>query len=100
MCVDATRRGAAMAMTARGVIARTPGAPAHVEEFTIDDPGPDEVLVRIVASGVCHTDLGVKSGTYGTDGFPFLLGHEGAGIVEAVGPGVEHPQVGDHVILA
>lgn len=89
-----------MAITARGVIARVPGAPAEVEEFTIDDPGPNEVLVRILASGVCHTDLGVKSGIYGTDGFPFLLGHEGAGIVEAVGPGVESPQVGDHVILA
>lgn len=89
-----------MSTTARGVIARTPGAPALVEEFTIDDPGPNEVLVRIVASGVCHTDLGVKSGTYGTDGFPFLLGHEGAGIVEAVGPGVTRPAVGDHVILA
>jgi len=81
-------------------VARTPGAAAEVEEFTIDDPGPNEVLVRIVASGVCHTDLGVKSGTYGTSGFPFLLGHEGAGIVEAVGPGVERPKIGEHVILA
>jgi S-(hydroxymethyl)mycothiol dehydrogenase len=89
-----------MALTARGVIARTPGAAAEVEEFLIDDPGPNEVLVRILASGVCHTDLGVKMGTYGTSGFPFLLGHEGSGIVEKVGPGVETPQVGDHVILA
>jgi len=78
-----------MALTARGVIARTPGAAAEVEEFTIDDPGPNEVLVRILASGVCHTDLGVKMGTYGTSGFPFLLGHEGAGVVEAIGAGVE-----------
>ena len=89
-----------MTTTARGVIARTPGAPAMVEEFTIDDPGPNEVLVRILASGVCHTDLGVKRGTYGTSGFPFLLGHEGAGIIEAVGPGVEHRKQGDYVILA
>ncbi len=89
-----------MAVTARGVIARTPGAPAAVEEFTIDDPGPNEVLVRLLASGVCHTDLGVKEGTYGTEGFPFLLGHEGAGVVEAVGSGVERPRPGDHVILA
>lgn len=89
-----------MATTARGMIARIPGAPAEVEEFTIDDPGPNEVLVRILASGVCHTDLGVKMGTYGTDGFPFLLGHEGAGVIEAVGPGVTNVQVGDHVILA
>lgn len=89
-----------MAITARGAIARTPGAPVEIEEFTIDDPGPNEVLVRILASGVCHTDLGVKSGTYGTDGFPFLLGHEGAGIIEAVGPGVDPGRVGEHVILA
>lgn len=89
-----------MVTRARGVIARTPGAAAEVEDFTIEDPGPNEVLVRILASGVCHTDLGVKMGAYGPDGFPFLLGHEGAGIVEQVGAGVESPQVGDHVILA
>lgn len=89
-----------MVTKARGVIARTPGAAAEVEDFTIDDPGPNEVLVRILASGICHTDLGMKMGAYGPDGFPFLLGHEGAGIVEQVGEGVESPQVGDHVILA
>ena len=89
-----------MATKARGVIARVPGAPAEVEEFTIEDPGPNEVLVRIIGSGVCHTDLGVKNGAYGTEGYPFLLGHEGAGIVEAVGSGVVSPAVGDHVILA
>jgi S-(hydroxymethyl)mycothiol dehydrogenase len=89
-----------MPITARGAIARTPGEPVSIEEFTIDDPGPNEVLVRILASGVCHTDLGVKSGTYGPDGFPFLLGHEGAGVIEAVGPGVTSHKPGDHVILA
>lgn len=89
-----------MPTRARGIIARTPGARVEVEEFTIDDPGPNEVLVRILASGVCHTDLGVKSGTYGTSGFPFLLGHEGAGVIEAVGPGVTNVKVGDYVILA
>lgn len=89
-----------MPTKARGAIARTPGAPVSLEEFMIDDPGPNEVLVRILASGVCHTDLGVKMGVYGTSGYPFLLGHEGAGIVEAVGPGVTRHKVGDHVILA
>lgn len=93
-------KGPSMVTKARGVIARTPGAAAEVEDFTIDDPGPNEVLVRILASGVCHTDLGVKMGVYGSEGFPFLLGHEGAGIIEKVGSGVESPQVGDHVILA
>ena len=89
-----------MAITARGVISRVPGAPAEVEEFTIGDPGPDEILVRILASGVCHTDLGVKMGVYGSEGYPFVLGHEGAGVVEQVGPGVTNVKVGDHVILA
>src|SRR3982750_4047228 len=98
-CYDESEGAAGMALTARGVIARTPGAAAEVEEFLIDDPGANEVLVRILASGVCHTDLGVKMGVYGTSGYPFLLGHEGAGVIEAVGPGVTH-KVGDHVILA
>jgi S-(hydroxymethyl)mycothiol dehydrogenase len=89
-----------MPITARGALARTPGAPVSIEEFTIDDPGPNEVLVRILASGVCHTDLGVKMGVYGSEGYPFILGHEGAGVIEAVGPGVTNHQVGDHVILA
>lgn len=89
-----------MPTQARGAIARTPGAPVSIEEFTIGDPGPNEVLVRILASGVCHTDLGVKMGAYGNEGYPFLLGHEGAGVIEAVGPGVTGHQVGDHVILA
>jgi S-(hydroxymethyl)mycothiol dehydrogenase len=85
-------------MLAQGVIVRKVGEP-RVEEFVVDDPGPDEVLVRIEASGVCHTDLLYQEGQAG-DNYPFLLGHEGAGVVEKVGPGVENPQVGDHVILA
>lgn len=89
-----------MGITARGAIARVPGDPVSIEEFNIGDPGPNEVLVRIIASGVCHTDLGIKSGTYGTDGFPFLLGHEGAGIIEAIGPGVDEGRMGEYVILA
>ena len=80
-----------MAITARGVIARIPGAPAEVEEFTIDDPGPNEVLVRILASGVCHTDLGVKSGIYGTTASPSCSATRAPGSIEAVGPGVETP---------
>jgi S-(hydroxymethyl)mycothiol dehydrogenase len=88
-----------MPTKARGVIAYEPKGKLKVEEFTIDEPGPNEVLVKILASGVCHTDWGVKEGVYGSSGFPFLLGHEGAGVIEAVGPGVQH-QVGDHVILA
>jgi len=88
-----------MAVRAQGVIARVAGGPTTVEEFIVDDPGPGEVLVRIQASGVCHTDLMYKDGDV-DDKFPYLLGHEGAGVVEAVGPGVERPRVGDYVVLA
>jgi S-(hydroxymethyl)mycothiol dehydrogenase len=85
---------------ARGVIARVPGEPGVVEEFIIDPPGDGEALVRILAAGVCHTDLSAKNGVFGTDYFPFLLGHEAAGIVEKVGPGVVNVKEGDYVILA
>src|SRR6476659_1380764 len=87
-------------MVARGVVAREPGQPGVVEEFTIDAPGPGEALVRILASGVCHTDLSAKNGVFGTEYFPFLLGHEGAGVVEEVGEGVKNVKEGDYVILA
>lgn len=85
---------------ARGVIARTPGAPGEIEEFLVPHPGPGEALVRLLASGVCHTDLSAKNGVFGTDGFPFLLGHEGSGIVEEIGEGVTNIAVGDYVIMA
>ena len=71
-------------ITARGVIAREPGKPGSLKNFN-SAPGPGEALVRILASGVCHTDLSAKNGVFGTDDFPFLLGHEGSGIVEQVG---------------
>jgi S-(hydroxymethyl)mycothiol dehydrogenase len=87
-------------ITARGAIAREPGKPAEIEEFTIDPPGPNEVLVRLLASGVCHTDLSARNGVFGTDYFPFLLGHEGSAVVERIGEGVTNVAPGDHVILA
>ena len=88
-----------MPITGQGVISRVAGEPALLEEIIIDDPGPGEVLVRIQASGVCHTDLHYKLGKISNQ-FPYLMGHEGAGVVEAVGPGVETPAVGDYVVLA
>ena len=88
-----------MPTQARGAIARIPDAPVVIEDFVLDDPGPNDVVVKILASGVCHTDLGLKTGTYGTDGFPFLLGHEGAGVVQEVGSAVTRVAVGDHVML-
>jgi S-(hydroxymethyl)mycothiol dehydrogenase len=72
--------------------------PVLPEPILVDEPGPGEVLVRIEASGVCHTDLHVKDGKIGAP--PMLLGHEGAGVVEAVGDGVTEPRVGEYVILA
>lgn len=88
-----------MALEVPAVVAHTAGETARVETMVVGDPGPGEVLVRLQASGVCHTDLLYRDGDVG-DEFPYLLGHEGAGIVEAVGPGVHSPRVGEYVILA
>ena len=88
-----------MSTIAQAVISREAGAPTRVEEMVVEDPGPGEVLVRIQASGVCHTDLHYKLGKINND-FPFLLGHEVAGIVESVGEGVESPGVGEYVVIA
>ncbi|BCI80040.1 S-(hydroxymethyl)mycothiol dehydrogenase [Mycobacterium sp. SMC-18] len=87
-----------MPQQVRGVIARAKGAPVEVTTIVIPDPGPDEVVVNIQACGVCHTDLTYREGGI-NDEYPFLLGHEAAGIVEEVGPGVESVAVGDFVIL-
>jgi S-(hydroxymethyl)mycothiol dehydrogenase len=85
---------------ARGVVVTGLGAPARIEAITVDDPGPGEVLVRVVANGVCHSDLwSIQYGNWGSP-FPMLLGHEGAGIVEAVGEGVTNVHDGDRVLLA
>ncbi|MCC7368549.1 MAG: Zn-dependent alcohol dehydrogenase [Chloroflexi bacterium] len=87
-----------MATEIRGAVAREVGQPAPVERIVLEDPGPGEVLVRVLASGVCHTDLHFQTGSIGS--LPVLMGHEGAGIVEAVGAGVSEPKVGDFVVLA
>ena len=83
---------------ARAVIARSVGAPVTVETIVVPDPGPGEALVKVQACGVCHTDLHYREGAIG-DEFPYLLGHEAAGIVEAVGPDVVGVAPGDFVIL-
>ncbi|MGW2342693.1 S-(hydroxymethyl)mycothiol dehydrogenase [Streptomyces sp. NPDC001661] len=82
----------------KAVVARAAGAPATLETVTVPDPGPGEALVDIQACGVCHTDLHYLQGGIGTE-FPFLLGHEAAGVVSAVGPGVTDVAEGDFVIL-
>jgi len=82
----------------RGVVARKVSAPVEVVTIEVPEPGPGEVLVRVQACGVCHTDLHYREGGI-NDEFPFLLGHEAAGVVEAVGEGVVDPSPGDFVIL-
>jgi S-(hydroxymethyl)mycothiol dehydrogenase len=82
----------------RGVVARGKGQPVSVETILVPDPGPGEALVQVQACGVCHTDLHYREGAINDD-FPFLLGHEAAGIVEAVGPDVTSVAPGDFVIL-
>ena len=82
----------------RGVVAREKGAPVELTTVLVPDPGRGEALVRVQACGVCHTDLHYREGGI-NDEFPFLLGHEAAGIVEAVGPDVISVAVGDFVIL-
>jgi S-(hydroxymethyl)mycothiol dehydrogenase len=87
-----------MTETVRGVISRGVGKPVELVEITIPDPGPGEAVVKIQACGVCHTDLHYREGGI-NDEFPFLLGHEAAGIVERVGEGVTEVAPGDFVIL-
>src|SRR5437773_3964789 len=87
-----------MAHRVRAVIAREKDAPVTVEEMVVPDPGAGEALVRVQACGVCHTDLHYREGGINDD-FPFLLGHEAAGVVEAVGPDVTSVAPGDNVIL-
>ncbi|MDT7670642.1 MAG: S-(hydroxymethyl)mycothiol dehydrogenase [Pseudonocardiales bacterium] len=87
-----------MAQEVRGVVAHTKGKPVSVETITVPDPGPGEAVVKVQACGVCHTDLHYREGGI-NDEFPFLLGHEAAGIVESVGSGVTDVEPGDFVIL-
>ncbi|QHA08807.1 S-(hydroxymethyl)mycothiol dehydrogenase [Streptomyces broussonetiae] len=87
-----------MTQQVRAVVARSKGAPVGLETIVVPDPGPGEALVRIEACGVCHTDLHYRDGGI-SDDFPFLLGHEAAGVVEAVGEGVTDVTPGDFVIL-
>ncbi|GAB7106266.1 NAD(P)-dependent alcohol dehydrogenase [Streptomyces phaeofaciens JCM 4814] len=88
-----------MSITTRAAVVESAGAPFTLSEVVLDDPGPHEAVVRLVAAGLCHTDLGVAGG-----GLPFplpgVLGHEGAGVVEAVGSAVTGVAPGDHVVLS
>src|SRR4051812_49157308 len=87
-----------MPQTVKGVVARAKGAPVELVDVVVPDPGPGEAVVQVQACGVCHTDLHHRDGGINDD-FPFLLGHEAAGLVEAVGEGVTDVAPGDFVIL-
>src|SRR6202044_2081779 len=87
-----------MAISVRGVVVRGKGEEVEVTEVLVPEPGPGEALVRVQACGVCHTDLHYKMGGIGDD-YPYLLGHEAAGVVEAVGDNVTEVAPGDFVIL-
>jgi S-(hydroxymethyl)glutathione dehydrogenase / alcohol dehydrogenase len=89
-----------MAGRVRAVVVREPGRPVAVEEVELDPPKAGEVLVRVVAAGVCHSDVRLADGELGEGRWPMVLGHEGAGVVEALGAEVEHLAVGDHVAFS
>ncbi len=87
-----------MPQEVRGVIAPGKGSPVEITTIVIPDPGPGEAVVRIQACGVCHTDVHYREGGI-SDDFPFLLGHEAAGVVEETGDGVADVAPGDFVVL-
>ena len=87
-----------MTQEVRAVVARRIKEPVEIVTIEVPDPGPGEALVRVQACAVCHTDLHYREGGI-NDEFPFLLGHEAAGVVEAVGPGVARVEPGDFVVL-
>src|SRR6266704_3392300 len=93
-----TLEGGYVAISVRGVVARGKGEPVEVTTVLVPEPGPGEALVTVQACGDCHTDLHYREGGIGSD-FPYLLGHEAAGLVEAVGSDVTGVRPGDFVIL-
>jgi aryl-alcohol dehydrogenase len=84
----------------QAAVLRRKGGPLRIESLAMQGPGEDEVLVRIVASGICHTDISYVHEWYGAEEGPLVLGHEGAGIVEQVGRNIEGIRRGDHVVLS
>src|SRR4051794_25539371 len=93
------KRAYAARMLIRAAVLWEAGAPLSIEEVELAEPGAGEVRVRVAAAGICRSDLHVIDGVWTYD-LPMVLGHEGAGIVDAVGPGVLAPRVGDAVALA
>ena len=86
-------------MRIRAAVLRRPGEPVEIEDVDLDPPKSGEVLVRVAAVGVCHSDVRLADGDLGPGRWPAVIGHEGAGVVEAVGEAVVHVTPGDHVSL-
>ena len=82
----------------KAAVVRKKGGPFQIETLTVDEPRPDEVLIRVVATGMCHTDMVARDQLY-TVPLPIVLGHEGAGVVERAGSNVKKVEAGDHVVL-
>lgn len=87
-----------MGQQVRGVVANAPGKATSIEIVDVPDPGPRDVVVKVLACGVCHTDLAYRDGGINNE-YPFLLGHEAAAVVETIGENVTHVAVGDFVVL-
>lgn len=87
-----------MPTTVKGIVALEKGAPVELVDIVVPDPGPGEVVVDVKSCGVCHTDFHYREGGIG-DNYPYLLGHESAGVVAEVGPDVTEVEVGDFVVL-
>jgi aryl-alcohol dehydrogenase len=86
-------------MQMKAAVARVKSAPLSIETLEIEDPRPGEILVRVHATGICHTDLAMRDQVFPVP-MPIVLGHEGAGVIEKLGPGVENLAVGDHVVMS
>jgi S-(hydroxymethyl)glutathione dehydrogenase/alcohol dehydrogenase len=92
--------GAPAGLSMDAVVLREPGGPVAVETVALDPPRADEVLVRVAAAGVCHSDVHLADGLLGEGRWPAVLGHEGAGVVQAVGTRVTGLRAGDHVVFS
>src|SRR5438105_15301859 len=84
--------------SARALVMTAPGEPLRLADIEVDPPRRNEVRVRMAVAGICHSDLATLDGTFPAVA-PMVLGHEGAGVVEAVGPGVQGLAVGDRVVM-
>ncbi len=86
-------------MEITAAVVKEKGSAFELSKVLLEEPGADEVLVKIVATGICHTDMVARDFVMGSPDFPVILGHEGSGIIEKVGSGVHHLKAGDHVVL-